>query len=180
MSRIELRPPHFSGVGRRLIALLGLYALAVAPGCDRPFPDDSSNAGRRPFLSAEPNPVPGPGHLAATTIHWDTAGTEGRLVVSVDGGPERLLATGAAGAATADWIAPSTQYHFALYGGREPERPVLARIQVTRARAWPIRPAVLVYGVGILLTTFCLWGYWRINLGRAQVRGPRSEPRGRS
>lgn len=174
MTRTAPRPAHCTDVPVRVVAACGVLALAAALGCDRPGAgsatpsDDSVPAGRRPFLRAEPNPVPGAGHLAATTIRWDTGdGTSGRLVVAVDGGRERLIATGAAGVATADWIAPKTRYHFALYGEREQGAPALARIQVARTRAWPVQPATLTRGLGMLLAAFCFWVYWRINLRRA-------------
>lgn len=167
------RGGYFADAPVRVVAACGVLALSAVLGCDYSASGsasksgDSFHAGRRPLLVAEPNPVPGAGHLAATTIRWDTGGNSGQLVVAVDGGPERLLATGAAGVATADWIALNTRYHFTLYGEREQGVPVLARIKVTRARAWPVGPGVLIYGLGTLLTTFCFLVYWRINLNGA-------------
>jgi FkbM family methyltransferase len=77
--------------------------------------DAAAPTGGNVMLEAAPNPVPegtGPG---TTLISWRTQAEAARVYVSVEGGPERLFASGAEGTAEADWIWPGTHYEFRLY-----------------------------------------------------------------
>lgn len=86
---------------------------------------------REPQLTAVPNPVPAGLGTGRTTISWRTAaGEHGEVYVSVDGGEEKLLATGVEGSADATWIRQGARYDFRLYANDK--RNLLATTTVTR------------------------------------------------
>src|SRR5437879_6502124 len=68
----------------------------------------------RPFVMAEPNPVPAISG-GATLISWNTGdGVGGRVLVSRDGSPERELAAGSQGSQVVEEITPGSTYEFRL------------------------------------------------------------------
>jgi hypothetical protein len=85
------------------------------------------------ILTASPNPIPAEAGLGATKIGWSTGdGSWAQVYVSVDGGPEKLFASGAEDFAEAPWIKNGRTYEFRLYSGTEHTR-CLATIKVTRS-----------------------------------------------
>ena len=85
-----------------------------------------------PFVRAVPNPVPTGTGLGVTTIEWDAAHDQsGEVLVSTNGGPLRVFASGRRGTLRAGWIEADATYVFRLYGDRP--NIDLASIRVTRA-----------------------------------------------
>ena len=85
----------------------------------------------RPFVRAEPNPVPAISERGATLISWNTGdGVGGRVLVSRDGSPERELAAGSQGSQVVEEITPGSTYEFRLYAAIDPRKP-LASVRVT-------------------------------------------------
>jgi len=92
---------------RTLVLVLALAALAAAPA-----------SGWAATLTATPNPVFAPSGIGTTTLIWDaTDAGFGQIFVSVDSGPEVLVAAGATGSQPAPWIQAGHTYDFRLYAG---------------------------------------------------------------
>lgn len=69
-------------------------------------------------IRATRDPLPDPTRAlpGAVAIDWDTAdGSVGHVFVAQSPGAERLVASGDAGTADANWIAPNVNYRFRLY-----------------------------------------------------------------
>lgn len=81
-------------------------------------------------ISASPNPVPPGSKPGTTTITWDTQGDEGQVYVSENGAAEKLVASGATGSQSVDWIRPHVKYEFRLYKGSA-HKDMLAHVRVT-------------------------------------------------
>jgi hypothetical protein len=81
-------------------------------------------------ISASPNPIPPGSTPGTTTITWDTQGDEGQVYVSENGAAEKLVASGATGSQSVDWIRPHVPYEFRLYKGSA-HKDVLAHVRVT-------------------------------------------------
>ena len=89
----------------------------------------------RPFVRAEPNPVPAIPQPGATLISWNTGdGASGRLLMSRDGSAEKQLATGSQGSQVVEEIAPGSTYEFRLYAAIEP-RKLMASVRLTTSGA---------------------------------------------
>ena len=89
----------------------------------------------RPFVRAEPNPVPAISERGATLISWNTGdGVGGRVLVSRDGSPERELAAGSQGSQVVDEITRGSTYEFRLYAAIDSRKP-LASVRVTTSSA---------------------------------------------
>ncbi len=89
------------------LALLALAALAAA-----------RTPAAAATLTATPNPVFAPSGIGTTTIIWDaTDAGFGQVFVSVDSGPEVLVAAGATGSRSLPWIQTGHTYDFRLYAG---------------------------------------------------------------
>lgn len=85
-----------------------------------------------PWISADPNPVPGGPGRGRTTVSWDTGnGQPGIITVVQDSGPATLFATGARGQGEADWIQDGSRYRFLLHSGVDGQ--LLAEVTVERA-----------------------------------------------
>ena len=124
-----------SSVTRRILVLVPVAALlAAAGGCKD---DDSARRGDGgpTELKAQPYPLPpGPGP-GKTTLTWRIGhGGTAQLYVSVDGRPEKKVATGHKGSKEIDWIHPGRDYQFKLYQGENRER-VLATLAVRKSEA---------------------------------------------
>ena len=90
-----------------VLALLALAALAAA-----------RTPAAAATLTATPNPVFAPSGIGTTTIIWDaTDAGFGQIFVSVDSGPEVLVAAGATGSQSLPWIQAGHTYDFRLYAG---------------------------------------------------------------
>ena len=111
-------------------ATVGTPTVTAAPEPAGRDPARSSPSGST--LLATPNPVPaGPGP-GTTTITWSVAeGAPGQVYVSVDGGPETLVAEGLEGSHETPGISPGATYEFRLYAGTE-RALLLATTTVTR------------------------------------------------
>ena len=85
----------------------------------------------RPWIRAEPNPVPFAGEKGTTTITWDAAGMNDAKVCLRSADKEELFSGGNQGKETIDWIAPGGVYEFVLYADAEKKKE-LATLKVTR------------------------------------------------
>jgi hypothetical protein len=84
-----------------------------------------------PGITATPNPALVGKEAGATTIRWNVGdGSQGRVTVSRDGGPEVLFAEGSRGSAVAPWLRAGSTYEFRLYRWREPPQ-LIGAIKVT-------------------------------------------------
>ena len=143
---------------RALIVTVWAVALGLGPGHRQSGAQETRTA-TSPVLTAEPNPVPdGPG-LGKTTIAWDVANNpSGEVQVSENGGPWRLMASGARGATAIDWIKADSTYVFRLVGN-DPDT-ALASLRVTRKRTitplivgvWIARAVVLLLLMRAIIT----------------------------
>lgn len=127
-----------------LIAAVGLVVLlgVAAGGVYFFFFKDgrSPNAGKEPLpnskgtsmITAEPNPVPaGPGK-GTTKITWDTGDKAGGDVyVTVNGGPEKIVASGRKGSKEVTWIVQG-EYEFRLY--TKDRAQLLGQVKVVREK----------------------------------------------
>lgn len=118
-----------------LVSALGLMLFCTS--CNRsPSPSSenkditaSSEKASAATISASPNPIPTGAKLGTTTLTWDTHGDEGQVYVSENDGAEKLLASGATGSQSVDWIRAHTHYEFRLYEGSAHSK-VLAQVEV--------------------------------------------------
>lgn len=125
--------------------------------------DDASPPRREPHLSASPNPVPGDAHLEATIVRWDTGDdSPGRVMLSADGGPPRLLASGSTGVSTLPWIVRGSRYTLSLESADR--QPLAADVTVIRAPLWTSLQRCALYTAGLMLAGVCGWLYWRVGL----------------
>lgn len=85
----------------------------------------------RPWIRAQPNPVPFAGEKGTTTITWDAAGADGATVYLRGADKEELFSGGCTGKETIDWIAPGGVYEFVLYADAD-RKQELATLEVTR------------------------------------------------
>ena len=119
-----------------LVSALGLMLFCTS--CNRsPSPSSeskdttaSSEKASAATISASPNPIPPGAKLGTTTITWDTQGDEGQVYVSENDGAEKLVASGATGSQSVDWIRAHTHYEFRLYKGSA-HKDILAHVRVT-------------------------------------------------
>jgi hypothetical protein len=109
--------------------------LTACPGAPRETDKKIPKIQTKPFLAADPNPVPAgdPDQpLAMTLITWNTGGAAaGDLYVKVNRSPEVFLGRGPSGALKIDWIQFDSTYEFRLYPAKRHSRP-LAKLEVTR------------------------------------------------
>ena len=131
------------------------------------------------IIKADPNPVPFTAGKGTTTITWGTKGGEMyQVYLSVDGGAEKLFATGTSGSQEAPWITPDATYQFRLYAGTEHSQ-LLGAVTVTQGAesnaasrkytpvtGLPLSPETLVFlAVGgyvlLILGTYYFWERWR-------------------
>src|SRR5688572_9236180 len=133
------------------VVVLVCLALALTHlACKRESANDATGGGSKTpaasaakgaVLTATPNPVPkgtGPG---ATTLTWGTEDKSfNQVYVSVDDGPEKLVAQGGPGSQEVPWIHPGARYKFRLYAGKE-HQTVLATVEVTKELAAATPPA---------------------------------------
>ena len=85
----------------------------------------------RPWIRADPNPVPFAGEKGTTTITWDAAGMHDAKVYLRGADKEELFSGGNQGRETIDWIAPGGVYEFVLYADDE-KKQELATLTVAR------------------------------------------------
>ena len=102
---------------------------APQPATSGAQPQDDGKA--RPWLRADPNPVPFTGEKGTTTITWDAAGMNDAKVYLRSADKEELLSGGSTGKETIDWIAPGGVYRFVLYADADRTQE-LATLEVTR------------------------------------------------
>lgn len=109
----------------------------------------------------------------ATTLTWTSQAETATLVVSQDGGPERLFASGPSGSATIDWIRPDSVYTFRLYA--EPPRRLVAELKIPAERGPAAVPA---RSAGLLLFLLALAALAVLVIVRASRKpsGTRSLP----
>ena len=104
------------------VLLLALAAMAAGPA-----PASAAS------LTATPNPVFAPSGSGTTTLLWDaTDAGFGEIWVSLDSGPEVLVASGVSGSQAVPWILSGHTYQFRLYAGAA-HATVLASATVTTA-----------------------------------------------
>jgi hypothetical protein len=121
---------------RTYIALITCSALLLT-ACPRAPRETHSRVPKtqtKPFLSADPNPVPAgdPDQpLGSTVITWNTGDeATGELYVKVNRSPEVFFARAPSGTRKIDWIGFDSTYEFRLY--REKRVKLLAKLDVTR------------------------------------------------
>lgn len=85
----------------------------------------------RPWIRAEPNPLPFTGEKGTTTITWDAAGANEAKVYLRGADKEELFSGGNHGKETIDWIVPGGVYEFVLYADAD-RKQELATLKVTR------------------------------------------------
>jgi hypothetical protein len=130
----------------RHVCVVVVVCLALAfthAACKRESGDDAAggasknpaaSAAKGAVLTARPNPVPagtgsGPG---STTLTWGTDDKSfNQVYVSVNEGPDKLVAQGGPGSQEVPWIHPGPKYKFRLYAGKE-HQAVLATVDVTK------------------------------------------------
>lgn len=124
---------------------------------------------QRPFIRAEPNPVPKGEGYGTTVISWSTGdGSPGHIYLLAEGGEEISFAEGPQGAQTAAWIGPDVAYQFRLYAGREHEKP-LASVTVTRgSERREIALDLAVLGALAASAILVPWGSYRMLRGAAR------------
>lgn len=125
---------------KRNATILGLLALALAAcGPATPAKDgkpssqaETPSMGGKPFITANPNPVPAGPSPGTTTIQWDTGdGSWGEIYLALPGLPEKLFTRGPKGSAEAPWIGGSAAFEFRLYKGTN-HQEVIAKTSVTQ------------------------------------------------
>jgi len=88
----------------------------------------------KPFLSADPNPVPAGNldqPLGSTVITWNTgSAATGDLYVKANRSPQVFLARAPFGTLKIDWIQFDSTYEFRLYAKKGSK--LLAKLDVTR------------------------------------------------
>jgi hypothetical protein len=96
--------------------------------------DGTSRSDSKPFLSADPNPVPAgdPDQpLGSTVITWNTGGAAiADLYVKVNRSPEVFLARASSGTLKIDWIQFDSTYEFRLYAKKHSK--LLTKLDVIR------------------------------------------------
>src|ERR1700686_5250630 len=108
--------------------------LTACPGAQRETHSKISKTQTKPFLSADPNPVPAGNPdqpLGSTVITWNT-GDEGPgdLYAKANRSPEVFLARGSSGTLKIDWIQFDSTYEFRLYAKKHSK--LLTKLDVTR------------------------------------------------
>ena len=110
-----------------------------------------------PDITASPNPPPPAGRDAGrTTIVWRTVDARpARVVVSVNGKPEQLFASGPSGTQQAPWISENDTYEFRLYdvGSNALMAAVKIRPRATGASG-PVIAVALLLAVGVIVAGF--------------------------
>jgi hypothetical protein len=85
----------------------------------------------RPWIRADPNPVPFASEKGTTTISWDAAGAHSAQLFLRGADKDTLFSGGGSGRETIDWIVPGGVYEFVLYA--DDDRSIeLATLKVTR------------------------------------------------
>lgn len=85
----------------------------------------------RPWIRADPNPVPFASEKGTTTISWDAAGAHSAQLFLRGPDKDTLFSGGGSGRETIDWIVPGGVYEFVLYA--DDDRSIeLATLKVTR------------------------------------------------
>jgi hypothetical protein len=85
----------------------------------------------RPWIRADPNPVPFTSEKGTTTISWDAAGAHAAQLFLRSGDKDTLFSGGGSGKETIDWIVPGGVYEFVLYA--DDTRAIeLATLKVSR------------------------------------------------
>jgi hypothetical protein len=93
----------------------------------------SKSGAAAPTIVAHPNPVPAGEGNGATELTWDLGeDSEAQVYVSINDGPEQLLAQNQKGTKPVDWIATGAVYEFRLYAGTD-HQTLKARVRVTRS-----------------------------------------------
>ena len=112
------------------LLLLALAATAAAP-----------RAAAAATLTATPNPVFAPAGVGMTTLIWDaTDAGFGQIWVSVDSGPDMLVASGASGTQPVPWILGGHSYLFRLYAGAAHSTVLASAFVTTGARLYATPP----------------------------------------
>jgi hypothetical protein len=121
---------------RTYIALVACSSLLLT-ACSRAQRETHSRVPKtqtKPFLSAEPNPVPAgdPDQpLGTTVITWNTGSeAEGDLYVKVGRSDEVFMGRASSGTIKIDWIQFDSTYEFRLYAKKHSK--LLAKLDVTR------------------------------------------------
>jgi hypothetical protein len=140
---------------------------------------EQSSAVPESTLSASPNPVPPGFWLGDTVLSWDTGdGSVGRLVVSVDGGADALVAIGVRGSARASWIDVGREYRFTLYRDGSEGRALRSVVVTRRPRSLAIASTIAALSAVVTAGLVGLLG-WRvlsISSRSGPVRGDATAP----
>jgi hypothetical protein len=114
--------------------LLGFPICLLLCACDGARRPTTQSSTAKPFLFAEPNPVPAgdPDQpLGTTVITWNTGDEAiGDLYVKVNRSPEVFLGSGPSGTSKIEWIQFDSTYEFRLYAKKHSR--LLAKLDVTR------------------------------------------------
>jgi len=137
-------------------ALLLVLAVVLVPG-----PAGAAT------ITASPNPVLASSGLGSTTVLWDAGDAIGQVRVSVDGGPEQLVAEGSHGSQPVSWIQRGHAYAFRLYAGAGPA-PLLASTVVAAGAMLYTSPGPVAFP-GSLGATAITWDTGGVGIGEVRV-----------
>jgi hypothetical protein len=108
--------------------------LMACPRAQRKIDSNIPKMQTKPFLFADPNPVPAGNPdqpLGSTVITWNTGDeAPGDLYVKVNRSPQVFLARAPSGTLKIDWIQFDSTYEFRLYAKKRSK--LLANLDVTR------------------------------------------------